>query len=78
MTAPDTTAIAAPHTDYRALLTERGDVQLYRPLETNRCPRCHRSHWLVGRSTAECAFCATALPLMSPADLTPSAFNNKG
>jgi hypothetical protein len=28
------------------------------------CPGCGRTHWLVGRSTAECAFCATALPLI--------------
>jgi hypothetical protein len=27
------------------------------------CPGCGRSHWLIGRATAECAFCATALPL---------------
>lgn len=28
-----------------------------------RCPGCGRSHWLIGRATAECGFCATALPL---------------
>lgn len=28
-----------------------------------RCPGCGRSHWLVGRLLAECAFCATALPI---------------
>lgn len=27
------------------------------------CPGCGRSHWHVGRATAECAFCATAMPL---------------
>lgn len=26
------------------------------------CPGCGRSHWIVGRLLAECAFCATALP----------------
>jgi hypothetical protein len=31
--------------------------------ETNHCPGCDRSHWIIGRSTAECAFCHTALPL---------------
>jgi hypothetical protein len=31
--------------------------------EVNHCPGCGRSQWLVGRTTAECAFCATALPL---------------
>lgn len=29
----------------------------------NRCPGCGRSQWYIGRSTAECAFCETALPL---------------
>ena len=42
----------------------RGYYAAYRPHEVNRCPGCGRSHWLVGRSLAECAFCATALPLL--------------
>lgn len=37
----------------------------YRPQEANHCPGCGKSQWLVGRMTAECAFCATALPLIS-------------
>jgi hypothetical protein len=44
------------HTGYRPT---------YRPLEANHCPGCGHSHWLIGRSTAECAYCATALPLMT-------------
>ncbi|MFZ5747849.1 MAG: hypothetical protein ACOY45_09360 [Pseudomonadota bacterium] len=36
----------------------------YRPQEANHCPGCGQSHWIVGRMTAECAYCATALPLM--------------
>lgn len=39
----------------------RGYAVLYRP--GLHCPGCGRSHWHVGRVTAECAFCATALPL---------------
>lgn len=35
----------------------------YRNNEANHCPGCDRSHWHVGRTTAECAFCGTALPL---------------
>jgi hypothetical protein len=37
----------------------------YQPLYTSgtRCPGCGRGHWLVGRVSAECGFCATALPL---------------
>lgn len=36
---------------------------VYHPGEVNRCPGCGRTHWYVGRSTAECGFCATAIPL---------------
>jgi len=41
----------------------RGYHAVYRPNQLNHCPGCGRSHWLVGRLLAECAFCATALPL---------------
>ena len=41
----------------------RGYHVVYRTSETNHCPGCGRSHWYVGRLTAECCFCATALPL---------------
>ena len=42
--------------------SHRGYHVVYRPHETNRCPGCGRSHWFLGRSSAECGFCATALP----------------
>lgn len=42
----------------------RGYHVVYRPDEVNHCPGCGRSHWLIGRSLAECGFCATALPLL--------------
>ena len=45
------------------LLGARGYMPVYHANEVNRCPGCGRSHWLVGRLLAECAFCATALPL---------------
>lgn len=35
----------------------------YRQKEANHCPGCGRSHWMIGRTTAECAFCGTALPI---------------
>lgn len=35
----------------------------YRVGETNRCPGCARSNFIVGRSSVECAFCATAMPI---------------
>jgi hypothetical protein len=41
----------------------RGYQLLYRPGETNHCPACGRTHWYVGRLSAECAFCATAVAL---------------
>lgn len=47
----------------RALVEERGYLVLYRPAETNRCPGCGGGHWYVGRATAECAGCATAIAL---------------
>ena len=31
--------------------------------EINHCPGCGRTHWIIGRMSAECAFCSTALPL---------------
>lgn len=41
----------------------RGYHVVYRMDEVNHCPGCGRSHWYVGRLSAECGFCATALPL---------------
>lgn len=41
----------------------RGYHQVYRPNESNPCPGCGRIHWHIGRVMAECAFCATAIPL---------------
>jgi hypothetical protein len=42
----------------------RGYHAVYRVGQTNHCPGCGRSHWMVGRHLAECAFCTTALPLI--------------
>ena len=41
----------------------RGYHAVYREHEVNHCPGCGRTQWLVGRVSAECAFCSTALPL---------------
>lgn len=46
-----------------ARVLERGYHAVYRLDDVNHCPGCGRSHWHVGRVTAECAFCATALPI---------------
>ena len=48
---------------FHSKLKERGFQPVFRSQASNTCPGCGRSHWLVGRSTAECAFCATALPI---------------
>jgi hypothetical protein len=42
---------------------ERGYHAVYREHEVNHCPGCGRTHWIIGRVSAECAFCTTALPL---------------
>lgn len=42
---------------------ERGYHAVYREHEVNHCPGCGRTHWHIGRVSAECAFCTTALPL---------------
>ena len=36
---------------------------VYWPDTVNHCPGCGRTHWYVGRFSADCGFCATALPL---------------
>ncbi|HEX8525841.1 hypothetical protein [Allosphingosinicella sp.] len=41
----------------------RGFQPLYHPGEVNRCPGCGRTHWFVGRLSAECGFCATAIAM---------------
>ena len=47
--------------------TLRGYHVVYRESEVNHCPGCGRSHWYVGRLSAECGFCGTALPLAESA-----------
>lgn len=41
----------------------RGHHVVYRANENNRCPGCGRAQWFVGRVTAECGFCGTAIAL---------------
>lgn len=47
--------------DYRALLPLRGYRPAYRT--GTGCPGCGHGGWRVGRFSAECARCGTALPL---------------
>lgn len=42
---------------------QRGYSMLYRPDRVNHCPGCGRTHWYIGRISAECGFCATTVPL---------------
>jgi len=48
-------------------VSQRGYVLVYRPDIANFCPACAHANWYVGRTSAECAFCATALPIAAPA-----------
>lgn len=43
--------------------SRRGYHIAYRENQVNHCPGCGRSHWYIGRLSAECGFCGTALPL---------------
>ena len=51
----------------------RGYHAVYHEGEVNHCPGCGRTHWLIGRLSAECAFCTTALPLSEAYNRGPAA-----
>ena len=51
----------------------RGYHAVYRDGEVNHCPGCGRTHWHIGRMSAECAFCTTALPLREAMTQGPAA-----
>ncbi|WOE76167.1 hypothetical protein [Alterisphingorhabdus coralli] len=44
-------------------LAARGFRPLYRAGSVNHCPGCGQTQWHVGRMSAECAHCGTAIPL---------------
>jgi hypothetical protein len=48
---------------FAAGLARRGHHIVYRANESNHCPGCGRSQWYIGRVSAECGFCGTAVPL---------------
>ena len=56
----------------------RGYHVVYRESEANHCPGCGRSHWYVGRLSAECAFCGTALPLAETMMIGAGLFRSRG
>lgn len=43
-------------------LVQRGYHIVYHDGEPNHCPGCGHAQWYVGRLSAECAFCGTAVP----------------
>lgn len=55
----------------------RGYQVLFHVGETNRCPGCHGTNWHVGRITAECARCGTALPLAEAASMGLDPFGHR-
>jgi hypothetical protein len=57
---------------FAAGLAKRGHHIVYRAHESNHCPGCGRSNWYIGRLSAECGFCGTAVPLAETAWQEPS------
>ena len=39
-------------------------ILTYKPGTLTHCPTCSGTQWLVGRTTAQCAYCDTAMPLL--------------
>jgi hypothetical protein len=68
---------AAP--SFAAGLAKRGHHIVYRANESNHCPGCGRSQWYIGRVSAECGFCGTAVPLAEASwhEATPHANSAK-
>ena len=52
---------------FAAGLAKRGHHVVYRMNASNHCPGCGRSQWYIGRASAECGFCGTAVPLAETA-----------
>jgi hypothetical protein len=50
-----------PAPQFRA--ADLGYRLFYHRNSVNHCPGCGQTQWFIGRVSAECAFCATALPL---------------
>jgi hypothetical protein len=65
---------AAP--SFAAGLAKRGHHIVYRANAANHCPGCGRSHWYIGRVSAECGFCGTAVPLAETSVVEASRAGN--
>jgi len=68
---------AAP--SFAAGLAKRGHHIVYRANVSNHCPGCGRSQWYIGRVSAECGFCGTAVPLAEASwhDASPNVASAK-
>jgi hypothetical protein len=64
--------------DFKALHPATGYRLAYRMNETNHCPGCGQSSWLVGRFSAECAHCATALPINEHGSVGNGTIRSRG
>lgn len=64
MTRPNL-RIVQPEPAPRYNPSARGYHVAYHPGETNHCPGCGRVNWYVGRTSAECAWCATSVDLVA-------------
>jgi hypothetical protein len=60
---PDVLIFERASPSFAASPAKRGHHIVYRANEANHCPGCGRSHWYVGRVSAECGICGTAVPL---------------
>jgi hypothetical protein len=60
---PDVLLFERASPSFALALAKRGHHIVYRANEANHCPGCGRSHWYIGRVSAECGFCGTAVPL---------------
>lgn len=54
--------------------SRRGLQNFYYRDCTNHCPGCGRTHWQIGRFSAECCFCSTALALTETATMGAGTF----
>lgn len=62
-----------PDQSFKLDLSARGYLVLFRQDEQNHCPGCGHSQWFVGRISAECGICGTALPLAADSQQSPAA-----
>lgn len=57
---------------------DRGFRPIYHRNAVNHCPGCNGAQWYIGRVSAECAFCGTALPLQEAMTNEARPFRNLG